>query len=97
MIDDSGPNEWEIMGTESDHFRRDIFPVGPEALDVALDRLFHHINGLLNGFPVGDTALEGGDNSGESPFRFLPQENTVTDLVHKDHPNRIIRMNRCSL
>jgi hypothetical protein len=71
--------------------------VGPEALDVALDSLFHHIDSLFDGIAVGDATLEGGDNSGESPFRFFPQENTVTDLVHKDHPDRSVYMNQCSL
>jgi len=78
-------------------FRRNLFSMGLEALDVALDRLFHHVDGLFNGVPVGDAALKGGNHGCESPFRFLPQENTVTDLVHEDHLNRIVRMDPSSL
>jgi len=78
-------------------FGRDLFSVGLEALDVAFDSLFHYLNGLFNGVAVRDAALEGGDNGGESPFRFLPEKNTITDLFHDDHLNRIVRMNLCSL
>jgi len=78
-------------------FCRDLFSMGLEALDIAFDSLFHHRDGLFDGVPIGDAALESGDHRGESPFRFLSQENTVTDLVHEDHPNRIVRMDPSSL
>jgi len=78
-------------------FGRDLFSVGLEALHKTFDCFFHYLNGLSNSVAVRDAALEGGDNGGESPFRFLPEKNTITDLFLDDHLNRIVRMNLCSL
>ena len=72
-------------------FRRDLFSVGLETLDIANDGLSHHFDGFIDSAAVGDTALERGNDGSESPLRFFPQENAVTDRFHEDHPNRIVR------
>lgn len=65
--------------------RRNLFPVGLEALEIPLDGLPGHFNGFLDGIAVGNATRQGRDDGSVPPFRFFPQQDSVADLFHDDH------------
>ena len=66
---------------------RNILPVGLEALKVSLDGFPGHLDGLFDGVAVRDATWQGRDYGGISPFRFLPEQDSVADLFHGESPS----------